>query len=241
MNVDGYTLEEFLRRTENLHGYAAPGVLAGGYLVAKAKRQLPPGCLFEVVCESAKCLPDAVQLLTVCSTGSGRLWIRDNGRYAVTLFDKYTFAGYRANLDLEALKDYPEYEAWFLKQKPKNEQDYQLLMDQIAQAGESVCSISPVMVDKSAMNRISMGPVAICPLCREAFPAKAGNLCLSCQGEAQYLKHRVMTSAPIQSGQKSTHARLSQNSPLPLGEANSQSSLLNAKLDGSVALKIGRT
>ena len=192
MMVDKYTLDDFLRRTENLHGYAAPGVLAGGYLVARAKRLLPPDSLFEVVCETSKCLPDAVQLLTVCSIGSGRLWIRDSGRYAVTLFDKYTLEGIRSSIDLEQLEKFPEYEAWFLKKKPKKEQDSELLMSQIAQAGESVCAVRRVTVDKSSLARIAMGPVKVCPLCQEAFPGKDGNICSDCRRETAYLKTSAM-------------------------------------------------
>lgn len=188
MNVGNYTLEDFLHRTATLHGYAAPGVLAGGYLVAQAQKFLPEGCLFEAVCETAKCLPDAVQLLTVCSIGSGRLWIRDSGRYAVTLFDKNTFVGVRSSIDLDQLKLYPEYEAWFLKKKPKKEQDSELLMRQIAQAGESACATQPVVVDRAALIRVSMGPVKVCPVCREAYPTKDGDICLDCQNETRYLR-----------------------------------------------------
>lgn len=187
MDVGHFTLEEFLRRTESFHGYAAPGVLAGGYMVAKAKNHLPEGCLFETVCETAKCLPDAVQLLTVCSLGSGRLWIRDCGRYAVTLFDKYTFEGVRTSVDLEKLKLYPEFEDWLLKRKPKQEQDSELLMAQIAEAGESVYKVRSVLVDKNAFARVSMGAVAVCPLCYEPYPAKDGETCLDCQKNTNYV------------------------------------------------------
>lgn len=85
MNIGNYTFNEFRQLAENFHGYAAPGLLVGGYMVEKARKELPKGTLFEAVVESAKCLPDAVQLLTPCSIGNQRLKILNLGRYALSL------------------------------------------------------------------------------------------------------------------------------------------------------------
>ena len=57
MDIGAYTFKEFHRLAENFHGYAAPGLLVGGYMVELAKRHLPEGTLFEAVVESGKCLP----------------------------------------------------------------------------------------------------------------------------------------------------------------------------------------
>ncbi len=53
------------------------GLLVGGYMVEKARKELPKGTLFESVkVESAKCLSQMpVQLLTPCSIGNQRLKI----------------------------------------------------------------------------------------------------------------------------------------------------------------------
>lgn len=95
MNIGPYTFEEFAELAAEVHGYAAPGLLIGGYMVEKAKNALPEGTLFEAVVESAKCLPDAVQLLSLYSIGNQRLRIINLGRYAVSLFDKHTGEGMR--------------------------------------------------------------------------------------------------------------------------------------------------
>ena len=71
MNIGSYTFQEFKRLAENFHGYAAPGLLIGGYMVEMAKARIPEGTLFEAVVETRKCLPDAVQLLTLCTTLAG--------------------------------------------------------------------------------------------------------------------------------------------------------------------------
>ena len=99
MHIGPYSFEEFKRLAENFHGYAAPGLLVGGYMVELAKRHLPEGTLFEAVVESRKCLPDAVQLLTLCSTGNNWMKIHNLGRYAVSLFDKHTGEGVRVSID----------------------------------------------------------------------------------------------------------------------------------------------
>ena len=69
--------------------------------------------------ETAKCLPDAVQILTPCSTGNRWMKVLDLGRYAVTLYDKFTGEGWRVHMDGARLEAWPEIRSWFLKLKPK--------------------------------------------------------------------------------------------------------------------------
>ena len=54
MDIGAYSFKEFHQLAENFHGYAAPGLLVGGYMVELAKRHLPEGTLFEAVVESGK-------------------------------------------------------------------------------------------------------------------------------------------------------------------------------------------
>lgn len=70
MNIGKYTFEEFVEKATAFHGYPAPGLLIGGYMVEAARAGLEDGVLFEAIVETPKCLPDAVQLLTLCSTGN---------------------------------------------------------------------------------------------------------------------------------------------------------------------------
>ncbi len=108
----GYSFNEFLKLIESFHGYPAPGVLIGAKMVDIAMRRMPAGVLFDVVCESSKCLPDAVQLLTPCTLGNGWLRVQPLGRYALTLFGKRNGRGIRvflgigyAMLDMAALDE----------------------------------------------------------------------------------------------------------------------------------------
>ena len=51
MNTRSYTLEEYIERVQAFHGFAAPGVVIGGIMVAIAYQHLPEGGLLDAVCE----------------------------------------------------------------------------------------------------------------------------------------------------------------------------------------------
>lgn len=187
MNIGPYSFEEFRKLAENFHGYAAPGLLIGGYMVEKAKAALPKGTLFEAVVESPKCLPDAVQLLTLCSTGNQRLKIHNLGRYAVSLFDKHSGKGFRVSLDPEQMSKWPELYAWFYKKKAKKDQDSAQLEKEIRQAGDSICRIEEVEIKRRFVGAKHMQSIATCPICGEAYPGTDGPICRGCQGDAPYI------------------------------------------------------
>lgn len=63
MSIGSRTHEEFMEEARAFHGYPAPGLIIGGYMVELAKRHMPEGVLYDAVSETAHCLPDAVQRL----------------------------------------------------------------------------------------------------------------------------------------------------------------------------------
>ncbi len=188
MNIGEYTFEEFKEMARKFHGYPAPGLLIGGYMVAEAKSRLPEGTLFEAMVESAKCLPDAVQLLTLCSVGNNWMKVLNLGRYAVSLYDKYTGEGFRVAVDTTKLDAWPEIRDWFLKLRPKREQDTERLFQEIEAAGIGICSVAPIVMDPKYLAHAHMGAVHVCPACGEPYPGKDGAICRGCQGEAPYLR-----------------------------------------------------
>lgn len=197
MDIGSYTFEEFRRLAENFHGYAAPGLLIGGYMVEMAKAALPRGTLFEAVVETPKCLPDAVQLLTLCSTGNQRLKIVNTGRYAVSLFDKFTGEGFRVSLDPEKMREWPELYSWFFKQKPKKEQDSPRLESEIREAGQAICRLEAIRIRSRYMGTSHMQGISVCPVCGEAYPADRGVICPGCQGIAPFeRREKVETAVP---------------------------------------------
>jgi formylmethanofuran dehydrogenase subunit E len=186
MNICTYSYEEYIHLVKSFHGTLAPGLLIGGFIVDLAMKNLPDGEFFDAICETPVCLPDAVQILTPCTIGNGWLSIVNFGRFAVTLYEKYGGKGVRVFLDTDKLNDWPEIHYWYLKKKKKNEQDFDLLLAQIKEAGHKLLGMQRVQVDPEKVRRKKMGPVGICPVCGEAYPSKHGEKCLNCQGETPY-------------------------------------------------------
>ncbi|MCK9274610.1 MAG: FmdE family protein [Syntrophales bacterium] len=191
-NVGIYSFEEYIHLVKSFHGSVAPGIIIGGFMVQLAKSRMPENVLCDVLCETPACLPDAVQLLTPCTIGNGWLKIVDLGRYAVTFYDKYTGEGIRVFLDAAKLDGRQEIKNWYLKLKPKKEQDLELLLDQIKEAGFQIYGSQSVAIQPEFMEKRSKGKtIAICPCCGEAYPGKDGDLCKGCSGSAPYRSREV--------------------------------------------------
>lgn len=186
MNIGEYTFQEFKERAREFHGYPAPGLLIGGYMVEAAKARIPEGTLFEAMVETGKCLPDAVQMQTPCSTGNNWMKVKLLGRYAVSLYDKFTGVGVRVAVDQKELEKWPEIKSWFMKEKPKAEQDTDKLFDEIEQAGDTICSIRPITLSSKYLGHGHMSSIDVCPVCGEAYPGSDGSICRGCQGEDPY-------------------------------------------------------
>src|SRR5208337_1370559 len=68
-------LKDYIIRCVDLHSYPAPGVLIGAFMVDYALeliRATPSDKLY-AVCETPKCVPDAIQAIAHCTTGNHRL------------------------------------------------------------------------------------------------------------------------------------------------------------------------
>jgi formylmethanofuran dehydrogenase subunit E len=187
-----FDIKEYLHLVQSFHGYMAPGVIIGGFMVNLAKRNLPEGTLFNAICETTVCLPDAIQLLTPCTIGNGWVKIINLGRFALSLYDKDQGNGFRVFLDPARLDNWPEIKSWFFKLKPKAEQNTELLMAQIKEAGATLCGIHPIRVQPEFLKKEKRGEIVICPYCHEAYPAKDGEVCRGCQGQSPY----IITEAP---------------------------------------------
>ena len=186
MSIGSRTHEEFMEEARAFHGYPAPGLIIGGYMVELAKRHMPEGVLYDAVSETAHCLPDAVQLLTPCTFGNGWLRVLPFGIYAVTLYDKATGEGVRVELDNDKLEPYDAIRSWFLKERPKKEQNTERLQAQIKEAGESILSFRKVRIRQDMLGHRSFGAITRCPLCGSHYPASYGGICRSCQGQSPY-------------------------------------------------------
>ena len=78
--------DDFIEAARNFHGSVSPGLMIGASMVQLALHFMGGSQHFHALCETCRDLPDAVQLLTPCTAGNGRLHILELGRLAVTLF-----------------------------------------------------------------------------------------------------------------------------------------------------------
>jgi formylmethanofuran dehydrogenase subunit E len=188
-NSDGdiYSFEQYVEMIISFHGFAAPGLVIGGKMLDIALNQLPKKILFDAMSETSYCLPDAIQLLTPCTIGNGWLKIVNMGRYALSLYDKYNGNGIRVFVDTAKLDNFREIKAWFLKLKPKQEQDSFLLLEQIRQSGSDLLSFQEIKIAPDFLKNRHKGQIGICTVCGEAFPSDHGRICRACQGESPYI------------------------------------------------------
>ncbi|MDD2388107.1 MAG: FmdE family protein [Desulfobacterales bacterium] len=184
--IGAYSFEEFLKLAESFHGYAAPGIILGGFMVDLAMKHLPEGDFFDAICETSACLPDAIQLLTPCTYGNGWLRLVDSSRYALSMYEKQSGEGVRVSLDLSLLRAWPEFNCWFFKLKPKKEQDSKRLLNEIKEAGYGVCRLQRINIHPDMLKQKSRGQVNVCPLCGEGFRSHHAAICPACLGDGYF-------------------------------------------------------
>jgi formylmethanofuran dehydrogenase subunit E len=186
VNIGDCTFEQFVERVRSFHGFEAIGVIIGGFMVDLASRLLPPGSIFDALCETPKCLPDAIQLLTPCTLGNGWLTVVNVGRFALTLYDKETGDGVRVFIDPAKLEQWPQIKGWFFKLTSKENQDLNSLLNEAKAAGADVCGVLRVRVAERLREKKHRGKFALCPRCNEAYPLADGAVCLACAGNEMY-------------------------------------------------------
>ena len=183
----GISLEDFLVRMEEFHGYRSPGLVVGGTMVDLALRELGTAPYLHVVTETVICLPDAVQLLTPCTVGNGLLKVLDWGKFALTSYDGETFQGVRIWLNPDALTAYPLIQRWHERSDPsKDKPVFEHLIAEILDAGQEIFTYRPIRLHR-AFERPEDSPTSPCPNCGESYALHLGSKCPACQDQAYYL------------------------------------------------------
>ena len=183
----GRPVEQVLAEITNFHGFPAPGVVIGAFMVDWAREQIGPGIEADAIVETLRCLPDAVQLFTPCTLGNGWMRVLDWDRFALTLYDRTSRRGCRIWLDAGKTAAYPAIHNWFLKRLPKQALPLEALLESIFEAERAVLSARPVIVT-DFLRRPKKESVSICPGCSEAFDPRAGDCCKGCQ-HGSYFKN----------------------------------------------------
>jgi formylmethanofuran dehydrogenase subunit E len=185
LTVCGKTYEEFYNAIERFHGWKAPGVVIGGFMVDWAQEHLGSGMEADAIVETTHCLPDAVQIFTPCTFGNGWMKVVDWDKFALTLYNKRILEGVRVWLDLEKVRRFPDIYNWYMRFVSKAELPLDVLLKSIEEAGRGMLSCTPVRVTRYQGKR-RKGRIEICSRCGEAYAASQGDWCLSCQGRGYY-------------------------------------------------------
>ncbi|HMA86992.1 MAG TPA: FmdE family protein [Desulfosalsimonadaceae bacterium] len=183
--ICGKTWDEFLETIQSFHGFPAPGLVLGSFMVDLAKSLIGQEVEADAIVETRHCLPDAVQIFTPCTIGNGWMKIMDWDKFALTLYDRHNLDGYRVWFDLEKAKAFPDLYNWYMRLVPKKDLPISVLLEVLSEAGHSVLSYTPVKVT-NYYTREKKKTINICAGCGEAYPAWQGALCRACQGEGYY-------------------------------------------------------
>ncbi len=192
MNKGGVTsqLQQEILNVSEFHTYPAPGVLIGAFMVDYARELLgvTPERKLYGVCETPKCLPDALQVMAHCTTGNNRLKVVPIGKFAITLntpSDGETADAVRVYVDQKKLKSYPIVDIWYANSPAFNRNTMKgQLFDEIFRAGRNILSSEKVRVTVKKKEKWFS---VTCPCCGETVPDYLieGDRCTAC-GSMKY-------------------------------------------------------
>ncbi|MBU1170121.1 MAG: formylmethanofuran dehydrogenase subunit E family protein [Proteobacteria bacterium] len=183
--ICGRTPEELLCEIQGFHGFVAPGLLIGAFMIDKAYKVIDKTIEADAIVETKHCLPDALQIFTPCTVGNGWLKILDLDKFALTLYDRHTLDGFRIWLDLDKAKNHPNIYNWFMGLVSKKDLPKDILIDAIFKAGSDILSWEKIHVVQYG-SREKKGAINVCDLCHEAHAASQGKTCFACQGHSYY-------------------------------------------------------
>jgi formylmethanofuran dehydrogenase subunit E len=184
-------IREYVRQTVSFHGWAAPGLLIGVFMVDLALEKLgaKSNDKLHAVAETSKCAPDALQVVTHATIGNHRLRIIESGRFSITLnrpSSEKEAEGIRVYVDATKIKSYPILNQWYTNDPAfKRVTDKDVIYDDILRGGRRILSWEPVRVK---VPRKGQWESVTCPVCSEVVPdylLKNGT-CLTCAATSYY-------------------------------------------------------
>ncbi len=180
-----------IKKVIAFHGCNAPGAVVAAYMVDLAQELLPPlkGKL-NAIAESRVCLVDAIQVMTGCTIGNKYLWLKDHGRYALTLYDRDSKDGVRVYVDYPRIDEtkYPTLKKFFDGSRtydfvPRPRQQ-QMVNEEFYQVRRGVLAARSVKVNLPAKGAVH--PLVLCSSCQEYFRPQPGVEQCLCQSETLY-------------------------------------------------------
>jgi len=185
IQVCGRSVKKCLADIEAFHGFTAPGLVLGAFMVDWAQELLGDDVEADAIVETHHCLPDAIQIFTPCTFGNGWMKVLDWDKFALSLYDKKTLTGYRVWLDLEKARQFPNLYNWYMRLAPKKDLPLEVMVETVVNANRDALSYGPIRVTQFHAP-LKKGNTEICPGCGEAYPTAQGTQCLTCQGQGYY-------------------------------------------------------
>lgn len=184
---------ENFKRCIDFHTFAAPGLLVGVYMVDYALELLksPPGEKIYAVCETTKCLPDALQVIAHSTTGNHRLRVLPIGKFALTVngpADTSHVNGFRIFVDGDKIGEFPTFALWYTKDPLFDPRTRGIdLIDEIIDAERDMLSCERVRVK---VPQKWPWRSAICSICGEMVPDNllVDGACSDCRSQSYYEK-----------------------------------------------------
>ena len=183
-------LQEEILALAEFHTYPAPGVLIGAFMVDWCLELLGADKSKKLygVCETPKCLPDALQVMAHITIGNNRLRILPIGKFAVTInppSEGTTADAFRVWVDKDKLKQYPTIDIWYANSPAFDKKTMKgRLFDEIFSAGRKILSSQKVRVTVKQKKKWKS---VTCPCCGESVPDYLieGDRCGAC-GSMKY-------------------------------------------------------
>ena len=179
--------DDFIETARNFHGCASPGLMIGAAMVELALHSMGRIRQYHALSETPRDLPDAIQLLTACTVGNGRLHILDLGHFAMTLYRHPEGRGVRVYLDIVKTAGWPHIRRWALGENISDEKELVRLEHEIRKAGITILSTSPIQLKDLFPDALKSQTMTTCICCGELHPAATGALCRSCAGQSPYI------------------------------------------------------
>ncbi len=176
-----------------LHGHLAPGIALGLRMseLALLRLNATKGDKYLIgVCETPRCLADAMQSATGCTLGHGNAFVEDYGKLAIVIGDVRTKKGVRVALREDVKKLSPLMDKWMMRLGKLTHEEEEELGMQLLDISEKYLLIQDVEINKS--QNFEKSDIVKCASCSELIPKglaatkNSGVYCKACSSNAYY-------------------------------------------------------
>ncbi len=178
-----------------LHGHFAPGVALGLRMseIALLRLNMNKGNKALIgICETNRCLPDALQVASGCTLGHSNIILVNYGKLALTLANATTKEGIRVALKENAKMHSALMNNWMLRLGKLTKEEEHDLSTKLLEMEEKYFSIQSVRIDKMQTPSFENSKITACSMCNELIPSSLVTIigekvyCKSCSGESYY-------------------------------------------------------